>query len=251
MKQRVARVMRILLPVAILGVIFLTVGTVGFVEYSAQPGFCKSCHNMVPYYDSWATSSHRDVPCIKCHYAPGIKAEAMGKLQAANQVVKYVTGSYGLRPWAEIEDAACLRSGCHSERKVEGAINYNGVQFEHSKHLGELRRGKQLRCTSCHSQIVQGQHLAVTPETCFLCHFKDRPAGAPVAGCVSCHPSPPRVVSKDGYVVEHAKYVADRVSCVSCHSEVTRGTGAADQARCFSCHNEPDRIDEFKNPALL
>ena len=44
-------------PVAVLAVILMTVGTVGFIEYSAQPGFCKSCHNMVPYYDSWASSS--------------------------------------------------------------------------------------------------------------------------------------------------------------------------------------------------
>ncbi|HSR16021.1 MAG TPA: cytochrome c3 family protein [Gemmatimonadales bacterium] len=245
------RIFRILVPVAVLAVILMTVGTVGFIEYSAQPGFCKSCHNMVPYYDSWAESSHREVPCIQCHYAPGIKAEAMGKLQAANQVVKYVTGSYGIRPWAEIEDAACLRSGCHSERKVEGTLDYNGVAFEHAAHLGELRRGKQLRCTSCHSQIVQGEHVAVTPSTCTLCHFKDRPVGQPLAGCVGCHPSPPRVVSTSGYEVDHARYVADQVSCISCHGEVTRGTGAAERQRCFVCHNEPERIGEFENTALV
>ena len=249
--RRFAKLLRILVPLAVIGIILLSVSAVGFVEYSAQPGFCKGCHNMVPYYDSWTNSSHRDVPCIKCHYAPGIKAEAMGKLQAANQVVKYLTGSYGTRPWAEVDDAACLRSGCHSERKVEGAVDYNGVKFEHSKHLGELRRGKQLRCTSCHSQIVQGNHLAVTPSTCFLCHFKDRPAGAPIGGCIGCHPSPAKIASKDGYVVEHARYVADRVSCVSCHSDVTSGNGAADQARCWSCHNEPERIKEFDKPARI
>ncbi|NIR31771.1 MAG: hypothetical protein GWN99_04120, partial [Gemmatimonadetes bacterium] len=109
-------------------------------------------------------------------------------LQAANQVVKYVTGAYGTKPWAEIEDAACLRSGCHTERELEGQVNYEGVRFDHSQHLGELRRGKRLRCTSCHSQIVQGSqsvvfqgvpigaaHLRVTAVTCYLCHFKDRP----------------------------------------------------------------------------
>ncbi|HEX9164464.1 MAG TPA: cytochrome c3 family protein, partial [Gemmatimonadales bacterium] len=250
-RQRVRRWLRTLVPIAILGVILLVLGTVGFVEYSAQPGFCKGCHNMVPYYDSWATSSHNDVPCIKCHYAPGIKAEAMGKLQAANQVVKYVTGSFGTRPWAEIDDAACLRSGCHSERRVEGALDYNGVSFDHAKHLGELRRGKQLRCTSCHSQIVQGDHLTVTPETCVLCHFKDRPVGEPVGGCIGCHPSPPKVESASGYVVEHARYVADRISCVSCHQEVTTGDGAADRARCYICHNEPERIAVFDNPTRV
>ena len=140
--QRWSRLLRILVPVAITAVILLSVGAVGFIEYSARPGYCKSCHNMVPYYDSWATSSHREVACIQCHFAPGIRAEAMGKFQAANQLVKYITGSYGTKPWAEIDDAACLRSGCHSERKVEGVVLYNGVRFDHTSHLSELRRGK-------------------------------------------------------------------------------------------------------------
>jgi len=104
-RERLSRLVRVLVPASITAVILLAVSSIGFIEYSAQPGFCKTCHNMRPYYDSWATSSHRDVPCIKCHYAPGIRAEAMGKLQAANQVVKYITGSYGTKPWAEIEDA--------------------------------------------------------------------------------------------------------------------------------------------------
>ncbi len=246
-----SRVLRILVPVSILGVILLAVSTVGFIEYSARPGFCDNCHIMQPYYDSWATSSHRSVPCIKCHYAPGIRAEAMGKLQAANQVVKYVTGAYDIKPWAEIEDAACLRSGCHSERKVEGLVDYRGVHFDHTQHLGELRRGKQLRCTSCHSQIVQGDHLSVTPSTCFLCHFKGRPPGEPIAGCTGCHQAPPRVVAPAGYVVDHAQYVRDRISCVSCHTEVAVGAGTADRARCFSCHNEPERLNQFGDTTLM
>jgi nitrate/TMAO reductase-like tetraheme cytochrome c subunit len=249
--RRLSRLLRLLIPIAILTVILAGVGTVGFVEYSGRPGFCKTCHIMRPYYDSWASSSHRDVACIKCHYAPGIRAEAMGKLQAANQVVKYITGAYGVKPWAEIEDAACLRSGCHSERKVEGVVDYKGVRFDHAKHLGELRRGKQLRCTSCHSQIVQGEHVAVTDATCFLCHFKDRPPGAPIAGCTGCHPMPPRVVSPAGYVVDHAQYVQDRISCVSCHNEVTAGTGMAERSRCFNCHNEPARLGQFENTTLV
>lgn len=250
-RGRFSRLVRIAVPVSIVAVILLAVTTVGFIEYSARPGFCDNCHIMEPYYQSWATSSHRDVACIQCHYAPGIRAEAMGKLQAANQVVKYVTRTYSVKPWAEIEDAACLRSGCHSERRVEGLVDYDGVQFDHAQHLGELRRGKQLRCTSCHSQIVQGDHLSVTPVTCYLCHFKDRPPGDPVAGCTGCHAAPPTVVSPAGYVVDHAQYVRDRISCTSCHQEVTSGTGAADRARCFNCHNEPARLARFEDTTLV
>jgi nitrate/TMAO reductase-like tetraheme cytochrome c subunit len=249
--QRFSRPLKIGIQVSVLAVILAAIGGVGFIEYSAQPGFCNNCHIMRPYYDSWATSTHNDVPCISCHYAPGIKAEAMGKFQAANQVVKYVTGAYGTKPWAEIEDAACLRSGCHSLRKVEGAVSYRGVRFDHTQHLGELRRGKQLRCTSCHSQIVQGDHVAVEQTTCNLCHFKGRGSEEPVAGCVGCHRSPPRVVSPAGFVVDHPQYVEDLVSCVSCHQQVTDGSGAADEARCWTCHNLPERIEQFENTTLV
>jgi nitrate/TMAO reductase-like tetraheme cytochrome c subunit len=236
---------------AFIGLVLLAgVSAVGFVNYAAQPSFCTNCHNMQPYYDSWTTSTHHDVPCIKCHYAPGIKAEAMGKVQAANQVVKYVTGTYGTKPWAEIEDAACLRSGCHSTRKLEGELTFLGVRFDHRHHLTRLRRGKQLRCTSCHSQIVQGDHVAVTKSTCFLCHFRGRPEGEPLAGCTGCHAEPPRVATATG-VIDHPQYVRDMVSCISCHDRVTAGDGAAEQDRCFACHNESERIALFDDPTLV
>jgi len=262
--DRFSRPLKIGIQIGILVVILMAVTTVGFIEYSAQPIFCTNCHLMQPYYDSWATSSHGTVKCISCHYAPGIKAEAMGKLQAANQVVKYVTGSYGMKPWAEVEDAACLRSGCHTERALEGQVDYEGVHFDHSHHLGELRRGKRLRCTSCHSQIVQGNegmdfqgleigaaHLKVTAVTCYLCHFKGRPPGEPLAGCTGCHQTPPLFRSPTGFVVDHPTYVENMVSCVGCHESVTSGTGEAGQRRCFNCHNEPERIAEFDNPTLV
>ncbi len=249
--SRASRRAQITVQVGVGVVIVIALTTVGFIEYSGQPSFCVNCHIMEPYYESWVTSTHNDVKCIECHYAPGIKAEAMGKLQAANQVVRYVTGAYGLKPWAEIEDAACLRSGCHSERKLEGVVAFQGVRFDHAQHLGELRRGKQLRCTSCHSQIVQGDHVAVTQTTCNLCHFKDRPLGEPIAGCTGCHASLPRVESPAGFAVDHPKYIEDLTSCVGCHAEVTAGSGAAEPDRCFNCHNEPERLNKFDQVTLV
>jgi len=250
-RRRIAQWSVVLLPIVILAVILISVGTVGFVEVSSQPWFCKSCHVMEPYYQSWSTSSHRDVACIKCHIPPGVKSEVNQKIQAANMVVKYFTGAYGMRPWAEISDASCLRSGCHASRLIEGAVNFHGVRFDHARHLGEIRRGMQLHCTSCHSQIVQGTHIAVTEGTCFLCHFKDRPAGQPLGGCTGCHPSPPRVTSPEGYVIDHPQFVRDRIDCLSCHDKVTHGTGDVDEARCVTCHNEPARLARINEPTML
>lgn len=250
-RRRASRLARIAVPVVILGVILLAVGTTGFVQVSSQPWFCGSCHIMKPYHESWTKSTHRDVACIQCHIAPGIKAEAMTKVQAANMVVKYFTGTANTRPWAKIDDAACLRSGCHSTRLIEGEVDYKGVRFNHTRHLGQVRRGIQLHCTSCHSQIVQGSHIAVTENTCVLCHFKGRPEGKPLATCTGCHPAPPRVTSKEGFIVDHPQYVKDRIDCLSCHNQVTQGSGDADAARCVSCHNEPARLARFKEAPML
>ena len=44
------------------------------------------------------------------------------------------------------------------------------IPFDHTPHLTESRKGIRLRCTSCHSQVMVGSHIAVTPSTCALCH---------------------------------------------------------------------------------
>ncbi len=149
----------------------LLMGTAGW--YTSRPAFCNSCHIMEPYYESWQQSSHKDVSCIECHFAPGLGGKVRGKMLGLVQLAKYVTQSESSRPAAEIPDASCLRSGCHETRTLAGDVDFHGIPFDHKPHLEKLRRGKKLRCTSCHAQIVQGSHMTVTASTCFLCHFKD------------------------------------------------------------------------------
>src|SRR3989338_1237248 len=166
-----------------------------FIEFSTSSYFCRSCHIMRPYYNDWKTSKHNTVPCVDCHYPPGFREEVKGKFQAATQVVKWVTGTYSTKPYAEIEDASCLRKGCHSTRLLTGKVIFKqGIIFDHTVHLTKMRRGKKLRCTSCHSQIVQGTHIAVTENSCFVCHFKgineDKNLLETQARCTLCNEVP-------------------------------------------------------------
>ena len=48
--------------------------------YTSRSDFCRSCHIMEPYYDSWKASTHKDVPCIECHFAPGFGENFRGKM---------------------------------------------------------------------------------------------------------------------------------------------------------------------------
>jgi hypothetical protein len=163
------------------------------------------------------------------------------------QVVKFVTRTYGSRPYAEVEDASCLRKGCHETRLLQGKVTFKrGIVFDHKPHLTEARRGRKLRCTSCHSQIVVGTHMVVTESTCFLCHFKGMVHGRtenPLAGCPSCHEAPSSVINVGGVAFSHDEFIGKRhVPCQNCHLDAISGDGRAPRERCAMCHNEPGKL---------
>ncbi len=247
----------------------LLVGTVGmigmgaFAEYSMQPDFCRSCHIMEPYFQAWHSSTHKNVACPECHFEPGMKNTIYGKFQASSQAVKYVTNTYGSKPHAEIKDASCMREGCHEKRLLEGKVNWdvksvNGqtvtIRFDHKPHLTEERRGKQLRCVSCHSQIVQGQHLVVTLDTCYLCHFKGLEHGRneqALGGCKSCHDAPKNEIRLATGNFKHTEYLDRGVTCNNCHSDAIKGDGAVPKQVCWNCHNQPTQIAKYSETRLI
>ncbi len=251
MFSRLKQRMKWLLKVAVIAVPLLFIVSFIFIEYSSRPEFCKSCHFMQIYYDSWKTSKHNNVKCSECHYPPGAEGFIVSKTQALSSVVTYFTKTHGTKPWAEIGDKSCLKQGCHSKQIIKGKRVFKGVVFDHGSHLTQLRRGKQLRCVSCHSQIVQGEHITATVSTCFLCHFKDLPESRPISGCSSCHGPPMATVEFRGVKFDHKDELERGVECEKCHIDVTEGDGAVPQERCLGCHIEPDRLAQFDNPELL
>lgn len=235
---------------ALAGVVLLVglFGTFAAGWYTSRPEFCRSCHIMEPYYQSWQASTHRDVSCIECHFPPGFGGKVRGKLLGLVQLAKYVTQSEGPRPAAEIPDASCLRSGCHETRLLSGRVDFHGVPFDHAQHLGDLRRGKRLRCTSCHSQIVQGSHMTVTTTTCFLCHFKEGRFNEGLGACTRCHEIPDKKFDLGGGTVFTHQLAYERgVDCENCHGDLIRGRGEVPHERCGVCHNRQEdlaRIDD-------
>lgn len=228
---------------------FGLIAMVFMVQASSTPTFCGTCHIMKPYYASWQQSKHNQVACVECHIAPGLTSEVRKKFEAVSMVAKYFTGTYGTNPWAEVDDAACLR--CHERRLLEGREVFHDVVFDHRPHLTESRRGLNLRCTSCHSQIVQGSHIAVTTSTCALCHFKGEKPNEGTGRCLTCHEIPERVVSSAGVAFDHGQVKRLDMDCRSCHAGVVRGEGNVPRERCLTCHNQPSRLAEIGNRDLL
>ncbi len=240
-------------------IVLLFVLVVVSAEITSQPPFCKTCHYMEPFYESWRASEHKDITCVKCHFPPGLAGTVRGKLEGIVQVVNYVSQSYiRRRPWAEISDESCLQSGCHDTRLLTGRVLFKeGIHFDHTPHLTELRRGKKLRCTSCHSQIVQGSHIAVTAETCYLCHFKKDPGMemslyTRLSDCKTCHrweDVPPASMAK--YRYDHTEVVKRGLECTRCHGGTIVGDGAVPKERCFSCHWDQARLSQYANTEFL
>ncbi len=224
--------------------------------YTTSPSFCNSCHIMNPYYDAWKTSKHSNVTCVACHYPPQTREALWVKFQAVNSVVQFFTKKYSSKPYAQIEDASCLRSNCHSTTFLAKKLTFKkGILFDHKFHLGDLRRGKQLRCTSCHSQIVVGTHVEVTESTCFLCHFKHaegQKGVLPLGNCTTCHEAPKRDIQFQGFTFNHKDFVGSRhVSCEKCHRDVIQGEGHAPKERCYDCHNQPAILAKYEDITFI
>lgn len=242
--QRGVLAVAVLVPV---GIAALFLG----VQVSSQPRFCGSCHYMTPYYESWKTSMHKEVACVECHIPPGITSEIRKKYEALAMVARYFTGTYSTNPWAEVDDQSCLRGGCHETRLLLGREVFENILFDHQPHLTEMRREKRLRCTSCHSQIVQGSHISVTPSTCFLCHFKNTPLNHGTARCTVCHEVPERRIETAGLSFDHGEVKRFDMDCVLCHEGVTKGDGDVPRERCTTCHNDLERLSRYGETEFL
>lgn len=230
----------------------------GSAEYTSRPAFCPTCHYMETFYQSWRTSAHNKIDCVECHFEPGISGTVRGKLNGLVQIVNYVSLSYKKRkPWAEIPDNTCARSGCHEKQALQDTLyNFKGVKFSHKNHLRELRRGKTLKCTSCHSQVVQGSHIEVTETTCFTCHFKrsDDPEHKfdKLSDCRTCHNWENKTKEEmASFRYDHSNVVENKLACLDCHSNTVTGKGDVTKDRCYQCHFETDRLEKFDDTQFM
>lgn len=224
---------------AIVGAVCLLI--LAFFAYKTTDStFCDSCHYMDPYVRHWQASTHSEVECVQCH--------DYGVVDLALSAARYVTGTYETRPKSNVQDESCLASDCHDERLLGGQTTYrNGILFDHTVHLEKPLRGEELRCSSCHNQIVQYEeeesytHMTVNDMACFVCHFKDAGAGEAITGCDACHGIPEGQVEHDGFNFDHKPYLELGVECKQCHTRIVRGDGSVSEGKCYSCHIERER----------
>ena len=223
-------------------VVLLLLLNVALSRIAQRSSICATCHYMAPYVEQWKSSTHAGVECIQCHpYGAGAVAAS---------TVRYLSGAYNPRPRAEVDDQSCLAGGCHEQRLLKPQENFRGnIRFDHQAHLKGPLRGIRLRCTSCHNQIVQKGHIAVTDQVCYICHFKGAGKGEAVTGCETCHGSPKKIVEHAGFSFNHQSYLRVGVACNQCHVRVVTGDAAVAKERCAACH--VGREERLKDVSFL
>ena len=209
-----------------------------------KPAVCKSCHFIKPFYNKWERSTHNMVPCLKCH--------EYGPLNAFSGQLRYIVGTYNPRPLTNVPDSNCLQSGCHEKRLIESKVNIPkwNIVFDHKPHFTQHRRGINLHCRSCHSDIVQGEHMKVSMNVCFLCHLNIQDSKEHKKRCTVCHNDLKRNVRYNGMPFEHLKPLEKGYLCISCHISVKieESTGVPKE-KCFFCH--VDKADQHKDPEFI
>lgn len=236
-------------------VVVLIVAVAGVFHYSSSPSFCRNCHLMEPYYQSWSVSKHNDIDCVTCHFEPGVAGTIKGKFQASALLVKYLTKTYSPKPFAKIEDASCLREGCHARDKLGETAPFKGkAAFNHKPHFREDLQSS-LTCTSCHSPMDSVTHISVNEQHCYLCHLRDvdviTPEGEkPDKECAVCHRDLPRVIHLGRRNIVHEELSERKIKCTECHGSVVRGRGRVAENTCYNCHEFTERAktreDVFK-----
>ena len=239
---------RIAIVVGVLVVLFIG-GSAVAARFTESNKFCGTdCHEMWPYRDTWATSTHKATNCVMCHIAPGPVNFLKTKLAASREVWVHFTGlpQKPITVTRHIPNGACDRSGCHTTAQTSKTLSLGTpapVTFKH----GSPGHTKQL-CIACHAGLVHQGAPGVTAapansmSTCFNCHttnttkcsYCHQPPHAPRGDCQNCHNLGAWVGGKNfahpqPLVGKHAQ-----IACQTCH---TKGVSIPPDG-CVNCHGD-------------
>ncbi len=250
-----------LLLILIVIIAIAAIGVITAEHYTSQPDFCGSCHIMKKYYDSWVSTSHKDVKCVECHYSPGEKHSIRVKFKGLAQLFTYFySADKTVRKPAVIDDLSCIASACHpkqtlNEKKYEFGEK---ISYIHKTHFDKAIEGQTLHCEVCHQHITADKHFEISENACFLCHFKNEKFNEGRATCSLCHEIPTAPLQKQvkelnpgEKAVTHQSLEEANVPCQSCHYELVQGEGEIKEESCSNCHDTPETLQKTYDRKLM
>lgn len=227
-------------PALVIGMVIAGAVLLGGVAIplTSHPKFCASCHNIVPSYESWVQSSHKEVTCVACHVRPGLEGWLHDKAWAGTKdVAIYLFGTptdaHNLR--ATVDSNVCL--SCHrnilrvsevAPRDLPSPVKEVGLVMSHRKHIEAFaKRGQGEGCTTCHAGVVHDRPIKGYPIVL--------PRGHVTADSKPWNPDHPEGSSL------RARALND---CFRCHDGKAEHDGRVLSRKCETCHL-PEKIKDF------
>lgn len=173
----------ILLPL-LAAILIFGIGLISGLAFSRQlddPEYCRSCHEMQPYYDSFLNPMNgsviklHELNCIQCHVNKSI---ADTKTRVAAEIIAYrfnVSGSF--IPKLSIKPDCSI---CHPflTSSIHGVINISDCTVCHWAHIPGAGF-KDLNISKL-PLVPYGAH---SNQTCFNCHGTE----FRIPRCINCH----------------------------------------------------------------
>ena len=125
------------------------------------------------------------------------------------------------------------------------------MPFGHEEHLETLNDQFDLRCTSCHAQVVQTEHISVSSATCNSCHFQGVELNEGIPECLTLCYSAIAQPEEFEMSFDHEAVLENNIDCMICHIEPVKGEGEVDQEKCLFCHSEPERFERIEETPFL
>jgi cytochrome c nitrite reductase small subunit len=229
MQMKIPKIAVILITLAVLGVV---AGAVA-VPLTNDPRFCASCHTIRPSYETWMTSTHKDVTCVACHVRPTFEGFVQDKVVKGTHDVWVTLFGTPKKPEdlkATVHSEICL--SCHQNmlriselatRDLPGPLKKAGLIMEHRKHMEAFKkRQKGEGCTACHATVVHS-----TP-------YKGYPIVVPRG-----HIKMDELPEAEARALEASMVKAHRGSdCFRCHDGKQEYEGKILSRKCETCHTE-------------
>ncbi|GJL52445.1 MAG: hypothetical protein NPIRA01_36720 [Nitrospirales bacterium] len=221
---------------ALVGVIIL--GSAVAIPLTNAPTFCASCHTIKPAYETWTTSTHKEVTCVACHVRPGVRGFLEDKVLAGIEDVVITFFGTPTEPHnleSTVYSSVCL--SCHrailrvsevATRDLPKRVKDVGLIMSHRQHMEAFeQRGQGEGCTTCHARVVHG-----TP-------IKGYDMVIP-RGHVDLDDQPHEPdLPKDSKL-----WKSSMADCIRCHDNTTTHQGRVLSKKCETCHL-PDKIGDF------
>jgi len=227
MQFTIPKIAVVLIMLAVLGVVAAAIA----IPLTNAPTFCASCHTIKPSYDSWFTSTHKDVTCVACHVRPTFEGFVQDKVIKGTHDVWVTLLGIPKKPddlHAKVYSEVCL--ACHrnmlrisevATRDLPGPLKKAGLIMEHRKHMEAFKkRGQGEGCTTCHASVVHGKPYKGYPNVIPRGHIK-----------MDQLPAAEKAVLEASMVKAHRT-----MDCFRCHDGKTEYEGKVLSRKCLTCH---------------